>query len=75
MEDFFELYERQTLLCLEIGNSSIADWCITIYDRRGKQAGNWGDAVISIQECDVKLAFAKAYVALADYCSEHFGGY
>ncbi len=75
MEDFFRLYGKQTHLALEVGHSSIADWCILIYEQPGKEAGKWGSPVISVQECDVKLAFAKAYVALADYCSEHFGGY
>lgn len=75
MKEFFKLYESQTLLCLEVGHSSITDWNIFIYDRRGKEAGNWGDPVISIQHSDIDLVFAEAYVKLAAYCSEHFGGY
>jgi hypothetical protein len=75
MRDFFKLYESQNLFCLEVGHSSITDWNLLIYDRRGKALGNWGDPIISIQNCDLEYVFAKAYVELADYCSEHLGGY
>jgi hypothetical protein len=66
-EDFFDLYTRSELLALEVGHNSIADWNIYIYDRRGKEAGNWGSAVIHAQGCDRKLVFAEAYTKLAEY--------
>lgn len=74
-KDFFELYSRHELLSLEVGHNSIADWNILVYDRRGKSTGDFGDPVIHVQGSDRELAFAKAYVALAEYFSENFGGY
>lgn len=74
-KDFFELYESQSNLSLEIGHNSIADWCVTIYDTKGKGLVNAGEPVISIQECIRKLAIAKAYAELCDYLSETRGGY
>ena len=74
-KDFFEMYSRQTHFALEVGHSSITDWNIGIYDRRGKEAGNWGDPVIHIQESDRILAFAKAYSEFVAYCCDKLGGY
>lgn len=74
-KDFFELYDSHTMLALEVGHSSITDWNVIIYDLRGKEPGNWGNPIIHIQDCHRELAFAKAYVELAEYFSEHLGGY
>lgn len=74
-KDFFELCERQTNLALEVGHNSIADWCVTIYDTKGKGLVGAGEPVISTQECKRELAIAKAYTALCDYLSETRGGY
>jgi hypothetical protein len=74
-KDFFELYSRHELLALEIGHNSIADWNVIIYDRRGKQTGEWGDPVIHCSGCHRELVFAQAYTKLAEYFSKHFEGY
>jgi|WetSurMetagenome_2_1015567.scaffolds.fasta_scaffold04048_3 hypothetical protein len=74
-KDFFELYEMKPNLALEIGHNSIADWIIEVYDKRGKEAGNYGKPVVSVQYCTREVAFAKAYVELSEYFSEKFGGY
>lgn len=71
-KDFFELYSKKDLLALEVGHNSVADWNVIIYDRRGKEAGNWGDPVIHVQGSHRELVFAKAYAELAEYFSEHF---
>jgi len=73
-KDFFELYERQSNLALEVGHNSIADWCITIYDTTGKGLKD-SESVITEQECTRELAFAKAYAGLCEYLSDKRGGY
>jgi len=74
-KDFFELYERQSCLALEVGHNSIADWCLVVYDTKGKGLVDAGEPVIKIQETMRELAFAKAYAELCDYLSENRGGY
>lgn len=74
-EDFFRMYEGQSLLALEVGHNSIADWGVHVYERRGKPPGDWGSPVISETGPDRKLVFARAYAALANYLSETRGGY
>ena len=74
-EDLFELYERQGSLVLEVGHNSVADWNVIIYDKKGKALGDYGKPVIHIQDCSRKTVFAKAYVELTEYLSEHRDGY
>ena len=74
-KDFFALYSKHELLALEVGHNSIVDWNIRVYDRRGKEAGNWNDPVIHVQGCHRELVFAEAYTKLAEYFSEKLGGY
>lgn len=74
-KDFFELYERQSRLALEVGHNGIADWCISIYDGKGKALAECNKPDISIQECSRELAFAKAYAELCEYLSGNRGGY
>lgn len=74
-KDFFELYERQSLLALEVGHNSVADWNVIVYDKKGKQLGDYGDPVVHVQDCLRETAMARAYVALIEYLSEHRGGY
>lgn len=74
-KDFFELYERYPRLELEVGHNSVADWIIEVYDKRGKEPGDSGRPIVSVQNCTRDLAFAKAYVALAEYFCDKFGGY
>ncbi len=74
-KDFFELYSKHSLLALEVGHNSVADWNVIVYDRRGKQVGDWGTPVIHTSGCHRELVFAEAYTKLAEYFSENFGGY
>lgn len=74
-KDFFEMYERQSCLALEVGNNSVADWCIVIYDTTGVKLADAGEPVINEQECVRELAFAKAYAGLCEYLSKTRGGY
>ncbi len=74
-KDFFELYLKHSLLCLDVGHSSITDWTVRVHDRRGKPAGQWGDPVVAVQDPHREAAFAKAYTLLVEYFSEKFDGY
>ena len=74
-KDFFELYNCHSMLALEVGHNSVADWNVIVYDRRGKPVGNWGEPVIHCSGCHRELVFADAYSKLAEYFSDKFGGY
>lgn len=74
-KEFFDLYSKHPILSVEVGHNSIADWGIYVYDRRGKETGNWGNPVVQASGCDRSLVFAEAYVRLAEYFSEKLGGY
>ena len=73
--DFFELYERHKFLNVEIGHNQVADWCLELWDRKGDNLGERRKKIITIQHCDRKKVFAKAYELLAEYLSETYGGY
>lgn len=69
--DFFDLYQDQSMLALEVGHNGIVDWNIFVWERRGKQPGNWGDPVIQVTNMPSREeAFARAYDALKDYVDE-----
>ena len=72
--DFFNMYEAQSCLSIEIGHNSVADWCMIVYDRRGTSIKNQKE-VFRIQECDRKMLFSKAYNFLADHLNDARGGY
>lgn len=74
-KDFFEIYERNSNLAVEVGHNSTADWNLLIYDRRGRGLGDFGDPVIRCSGCDRGLVFASAYTALAEYLSDKYGAY
>ena len=67
--DFFELYESQELLCLEVGHNSVADWNVIVYDREGRSIGD-ANQVVHVQDSNRKQAFAEAYVKLAEWLCE-----
>ena len=68
-------------LHVEIGYNKIADWYIEIYKRgcaddypNSLRSGN--DAVlVSVQDADMELAFARAYVDLKTWLCDNNGGY
>jgi hypothetical protein len=77
MKEFFDLYEAQSNLSLEVGHNSIADWVIIVYDKQSidYELGQYNDPVIQTSSCDRNLAFATAYCELAEYLSDNRGGY
>lgn len=77
MQDFLEFFDSIVYdfpMHLEIGYSRITDWCIDIY-RRGCGENGKDLKILSVQDCDVKLAFARAQVELKDWLSKNNGGY
>ena len=56
---------------LEIGYSSVVDWCIIVH----LIVKNEKKCVASVQNCDREYAFAKAHVELKDWLLENEGGY
>lgn len=76
METFLRFYEsiRDTYgFNLEIYNSSITNWCITVGYKITMGKGE--EVVIEIQDSDVDFAFAKAQVALKEWLLKNNGGY
>lgn len=63
------------LLALEVGHNSVADWNVLVYDRRGKQPGDYGEPVVHASGCHREAVFAKAYAELVEYFSDKLGGY
>ena len=78
MEDFLKFFNEQIsygyYMHLEIGYNKIADYCIRVY-RKG--AGPKGEDVemVWVQDSDIELAFAKAYVQLKEWMRNHRGDY
>lgn len=76
MHDFLKFYDsikERFPWSIEIYNSSVMDWCITI----GYQPTHTlhGEKIVHVQDCDMELVFAKAQVLLKEYLSENHGGY
>lgn len=74
-KDFFELYQAREKLSVVVGHNSVADWTITVCDRRAKPLSDVPEPVVQVQESTRELAFAKAYVALAEHFLTTYGGY
>lgn len=75
MNEFLKFYDKvkKGSWALEIYHSSIVDWRITIGYKT--TSTKHGQTIISIQDCDMELAFAKAQVALKEWLLEYEGGY
>ena len=74
-KDFFELYLKHPLLRLEVGHSSICDWTIVVFDKRGCDMFDIGKQVLHVDGPHSEAVFAKAYTLLVEYFSEKFDGY
>ena len=84
MDDFLRFFDEKAQdypMHLDIHYSKITDWVISVY-KKGC-ATEYPDShhigedaiIVSEQDCDVELAFARAQVALKDWLSEFEGGY
>lgn len=73
--DFFQLYTQHSLLALEVGHNSVADWRLAVYDKKDKDLGDYGDPVVLVTGTDPKLVFAKGYADLCEYLLKTRDGY
>lgn len=71
---FNDMISRGNYMHLEIGYNKVADYCISVYlkgmGENGKDLG-----IAWAQNCDVNLAFAKAYYELKKWLADNRGGY
>jgi hypothetical protein len=74
-QDFFAMYEVHGRLSLEVGHTSVSGWCISIYDTKGKALNECSTPDIHVQRATRTLAFADAYVQLAEHLIETRGRY
>ena len=84
MSEFLEFLDKlveRFPLHVEIYYSKIMDWCIRV-TKVGCASDypdspcNSDDAVLcNVQNCDMKLAFAKAHVEVKEWLSKFNGGY
>lgn len=54
-KDFFELYLKHPLLRLEVYHSSICDWSVTVFDKRGCDMFDPGNQVLHVDGPHVRL--------------------
>ncbi|PZD95218.1 hypothetical protein DNH61_11705 [Paenibacillus sambharensis] len=75
MNEFLKFYNevKKPDWTLEIYHSRYADWSISIGYL--PESPNHGDTILSLQNCDLSYALAKAEVLLKDFLKEHEGGY
>lgn len=71
---FFADVVKRYPMHLEIDFSKICDWSIYIY-KKGCEEDGEDLEICFVQDGDVQLAFAKAYVRLKEFLIEHEGGY
>lgn len=72
MQEFLKFYDQiknKRKWRLEIYHTSIVDWVISIETMDSQ------NAIISVQNCDMELAFAKAQVSLKEWLLDNEGGY
>ena len=84
MNEFLKFFDEKASsfpMHMEIYYSKTMDWCITIEkwgcaDEYPKSQSDVDDAVLcKVQDSDMELCFAKAYVALKEWLREFTGGY
>lgn len=72
MKDFFELYNKKKYLnnwTLCICQSNTVDWIIEVsYFSSHPLAGQYP---VKVKDKDMKKAFAKAYIQLAEWCDKY----
>lgn len=77
MQDFLEFFSKKVKdypMHLEIYYSKVMDWCIEVY-KKGCGENNQDLHIVSVQDGDCKLAFAKAQIELKEWLCENEGGY
>ena len=78
IEEFFKFFDSQIkigyYMHLEIGYNKVADYCIRVW-RKGCKDDGTDLELVDVQDTDIELAFAKAYVQLKEWLIENEGGY
>ena len=78
---FFNDLRRRFPLHMEIYYSRVMDWCVKVWkmgcakDYPNSPAEGKDAILVNVQDCDMKLCFATAHVALKEWLREHNGGY
>lgn len=78
MEDFLRFFGEELIdryyrrFDLNIDFSHVIEWNIEIYDRNGECPFA---PIVIVNDCDMRLAFAKAQVEFKEWLCENEGGY
>lgn len=84
MSDFLKFFAEKVKhfpMHFELTYSKITDWGIYIYKRGGAEdypesrKSGQNAVIVQVQDVDIEICCAKAYVALTDWLCEHEGGY
>jgi len=76
MYDFLKFYDsisHNKGWALDIYNSSIMDWCITLGYKTTHPKSN--ETIFTVQSSDLELVFAMAQIELKNWLLENEGGY
>lgn len=77
MSDFLKFFDDKVNnypMHMNIYYSKIMDWCIHIWKKGCDESGK-DIEILSVQDSDMELCFAKAHVALKEWLSQNEGGY
>lgn len=78
MEEFLRFFDSKVsdgfYMRLEISYSKIADYCIRVW-RQGTGPDGKDQELVRAEDCDIELAFARAYIQLKTWLRDHEGGY
>lgn len=77
MDDFLRFFDKKVQsysMHLEIYYSKITNWCINIY-KKGCGENGEDSKICNVQDCDMELCFARAYVALKEWFCKNEDGY
>ena len=77
MEHFLKFMEEQSWAngwYFELYYSSIMDWCVTVGYKTTHIKHN-EDPFVSVQDCDLRFALAKAEIEVKEWLRENKDGY
>ena len=77
MSDFLKFFDDKVNnypMHMNIYYSKIMDWCIRIWKKVCDESGK-DIEILSVQDGDMELCFAKAHVALKEWLCQNEGGY
>ena len=77
MSDFLKFFDDKVNnypMHMNIYYSKMMDWCIRIWTKGCDESGK-DIEILSVQDGDMELCFAKAHVALKEWLCQNEGGY